>query len=71
MGHHSDNPANSQVSETSLATKKPGDKYVTRLYKSLEATAVHEAARQEMLQGFRPPFTQAEVCIMCTLCLIH
>ncbi|KAF9642217.1 hypothetical protein BDM02DRAFT_3193673 [Thelephora ganbajun] len=33
----------------------PEDKYVRCLFKSLEATAVHETARKEMLQGFQPP----------------
>ena len=37
------------------------NKYVNRLFKSLGATAVHEAARKEMVGGFRPTST-GDVC---------
>lgn len=67
--HHSDIPATSQDSDALPTTKPPGEKYVTRLFKSLEATAVHETAREEMLEGFRPPFTQ-DVCISSTISFI-
>ena len=68
ISYHSDNTTKLQDTETTPPPKAPGEKYVTRLFKSLEATAVHETAREEMLQGFRPPFTQADVRIIETLC---
>lgn len=67
LSYHSDNQADLKDFKTPVPAKAPGDKYVTRLFKSLEATAVHETAREEMLQGFRPPFTQADVCMEYTL----
>jgi hypothetical protein len=59
--YHSD-PTTSQDPSTPPATKRLGEKYATQLYRSLEASAVHETAREEMLQGFHPPYTQVNVC---------
>lgn len=52
---HTDVPAHlPQEVETLPRTEAMENKYVSRLFKSLEATSVHEDARKEMLQGFRP-----------------
>lgn len=65
-GHHLISHPKSSPSPLSLALpldtnpatatiKQDHSKYVTRLLKSFEATAVHEDARKETLQSFRPP----------------
>jgi hypothetical protein len=51
---HSDIPATSHSANPPMTTEAPENKYVNRLAKSLEASSVHESARKEMLQGFRP-----------------
>lgn len=58
-GHHQashSNPAPTQSREhTAVAATQQGhDKYVDRLMRSLDASAVHDEARRETLQGFRP-----------------
>ena len=52
FSYHSDVPTAPQDFGAPPAPKAPGDKYDTWLFKSREATAVHESAREEMLQGF-------------------
>lgn len=58
---HLDTPAPQDAE--GMVTRGAEGVYVNRLFKSLGATAVHEAARKETLQGFRPPPTQDKVCI--------
>ena len=60
MVSHLDDPAPSQ-DELSPA-EAPG-KYVGRLLRSLKSTAVHDVARKETLEGFRPPPHQSAVRI--------
>lgn len=52
---HSDSPATQSHEHVALAaTQQDHNKYVDRLAKSLKASAVHDKARRETLQGFRP-----------------
>ncbi|KAF9643389.1 hypothetical protein BDM02DRAFT_3191711 [Thelephora ganbajun] len=55
LGSHLDTPTLSHATETPATTAVPENKYIGRLFNSLKATAVHETARKEMLEGFRPP----------------
>jgi len=64
---HLDIPTPSHGAEAAATTTVPDNKYVSRLFKSFEATAVHESARKETLQGFRPP-SPALVCITGASC---
>ena len=55
FSHHSDVPTAPQDSNAPPAPKAPGDKYVTRLFKSLEATAVHERQGKRCCKAFDHP----------------
>jgi len=55
-------PRGTKVDTTAMAKPQGHSKYTDRLYKSLKATAVHEDARKETLQGFRPPSPPTMVC---------
>jgi hypothetical protein len=59
---HVEAPAQQNIEGT--VTRGAEGVYVNRLFKSLGATAVHEAARKETLEGFRPPSTQDKVRII-------
>ena len=52
---HSDSTATrSKEHPTIAATQQDRDKYVDRMVRSLATSAVHDKARKETLQGFRP-----------------
>jgi hypothetical protein len=52
---HSDSTATgSREHPTIAATQRDRDKYVDRMVRSLATSAVHDKARRETLQGFRP-----------------
>ena len=51
------------VVEHADSSKASNNKYVNRLFKSLGATAVHEAARKETVGGFRPMSTGDVCCV--------
>ena len=55
LASHSDPPATQSHEHIAVAaTQRDHNKYVDRLAKSLKASATHEKARKETLQGFRP-----------------
>jgi len=56
-------PSQDANTNITVAPRQEPSKYVNRLFRSLEATAVHENARRETLQGFRPQPSSAIVCI--------
>ena len=43
------------------------NKYVNRLFRSLGATSVHETARKEMVEGFRPTSSGNVCCVFYSL----
>ena len=52
---HSDPPVTPPQEHIAIAaTQQDHNKYVDRLARTLKASAVHEKARRETLQGFRP-----------------
>jgi hypothetical protein len=66
---HSDIPTTPPQDDNTITavTKKDRSKYINRLFKSLEATAVHDNARKETLKGFRPPSPPTVVRVASTL----
>jgi len=65
-GHRMDAHINSSIPLQAAEARPSGNTYINRLARSLNDTAVHEAARKETLQGFRPPPPQVNVPILHT-----
>lgn len=61
--HHPDSTADHDNNPT--ASSSSGKIYVDRVFRSLEGSAVHERARKETLQGFRPQASK-NVCFIIT-----